>query len=186
MQKIGVFLSARDGLADVYVQAAREVGKWIGSTGRTLVYGGSACGLMEVLATEVKRAGGKVWGVVPRVITERGLESRCIDVCFPCEELADRKMILNRESDILVALPGGIGTLDELFTVLGEAAIGMPGAKTLVLYNAGGCWDGLIGALNDLHARGFLRDNFRDRLKVVRSVEELNVLIPNTSAKEQE
>ena len=173
MKKIGVFLSARDGLADIYVQAAREVGQWIGQTGRTLVYGGSACGLMEVLATEVKRAGGKVWGVVPRIIMERGLESQSIDVCFPCENLASRKAILNRESDILVALPGGIGTLDELFTVLGETAIGMPGAKTLVLYNADGIWDGLIAALEGLHSRGFLRDNYKDGLKVARNMEEL-------------
>lgn len=176
MKKIGVFLSARDGLADEYVQAAREVGQWIGRTDRTLVYGGSACGLMEALATEVKRHGGTVWGVVPRIITERGLESRHIDVCFPCEGLADRKAILNRESDILVALPGGIGTLDELFTVLGEVAIGMPGAKTLVLYNAAGCWNSLLRTLEELHARGFLRDNYRDQLKVADSPEELENL----------
>ncbi|MBP3228018.1 MAG: TIGR00730 family Rossman fold protein [Bacteroidaceae bacterium] len=177
MDKIGVFLSAREGLDDVYVRAAREVGEWIGRTGRTLVYGGSACGLMEVLAGAVKRAGGRVWGVVPQVITQRGLESRHIDVAFPCADLTDRKATMNRESDVLVALPGGIGTLDELFTVMGETAIGLPGAKSLVLYNAGGCWDTLLAMLDDLHARGFLRDNYRDRLFVAGSVEELEAVL---------
>lgn len=179
MRRIGVFLSAREGLAGVYVQAARVVGEWIGRTGRTLVYGGSACGLMEVMAEAVKRTGGSVWGVVPRVITERGLESKHIDVAFPCEGLADRKSILNRESDVLVALPGGIGTLDELFTVLGEAAIGMPGAKTLVLYNAAGVWDELLRTLETLHAKGFLRDNYRDSLRVARSTDELETIVTN-------
>lgn len=176
-QKIGVFLSARDQLDDVYVQATREVGAWIGRTGRTLVYGGSACGLMEVLAQATKAHGGKVYGVVPQIICDRHLESQYIDVTFPCVNLTDRKAIMNRESDILVALPGGIGTLDELFTVLGESAIGLPEAKLLVLYNVHGIWDKLISMLSELHRRGFLRDNYREHLKVVSSVEELQALI---------
>lgn len=177
MQKIGVFLSAREGLAPEYIEATREVGTWIGRTGRTLVYGGSACGLMEVLAEATKANGGRVYGVVPQIITQRGLESKYIDVAFPCNDLAERKKILNRESDILVALPGGIGTLDELFTVLGEAAIGLPTARTLVLYNVAGIWDSLIHTLQELHDKGFLRDNYRDRLKVAANVEELEAIL---------
>ena len=177
MQKIGVFLSAREHLNECYVAAAREVGQWIGDTGRTLVYGGSACGLMEVLAEAVKRGGGRVYGVVPQIIVQRGLESKHIDVAFPCNDLSDRKAILNRESDILIALPGGIGTLDELFTVLGEAAIGLPSAKTLVLYNVAGIWDNLLEMLQELHRRGFLRENYQDRLKVACSIAELETIV---------
>ncbi len=176
-QNIGVFLSAREGLDTTYIHATREVGEWIGTSGRTLVYGGSACGLMEVLAEAVKRTGGNVVGIVPRIITERGLESKYMNRAIPCHDLAERKALLTRESDILLALPGGIGTLDELFTVLGEVAIGLPTAKSLVLYNACGIWNGLIGVLDELHRQGFLRHNYRDHLFVVNNIAELQALL---------
>lgn len=179
MKHIGVFLSARDNLDPHYTCLTREVGQWIGKTGRILVYGGSRCGLMEVLAQATKQAGGTVWGVVPHIITERQLESPCMDRKFPCKDLNERKQILMEQSDIILALPGGIGTLDEIFTILGVSAIGLPGAKTVVLYNADGSWDKLIEFLDELHAKHFLRDSYCERLKVASSVEELEVLCQN-------
>ena len=117
-QKIGVYLSSKDNLPASYVEAARQVGHLIGSTGRTLVYGGARKGLMEVLAQSVKASGGRVYGMVPEIIEQRGLVSDAVDVTFRCVDLSDRKQMMNRESDVLVALPGGIGTLDEVFTVM--------------------------------------------------------------------
>ena len=110
--RIAVFLSSRSDIPAAYLPAAREVGEWIGRTGRTLVYGGARKGLMEVLAQSVTQHGGRVFGMVPDVIVERGLESEAIDVTFRCADLSDRKDMMNRESDVLLALPGGIGTLD--------------------------------------------------------------------------
>lgn len=175
--KIGVFLSAREGLDEKYVAAAREVGAWIGRTGRTLVYGGSRAGLMEEIAQAAKRCGAQVYGVVPEIVTKRGLESSCIDVCFPCVDLADRKAIMMRESDVLLALPGGIGTLDELFTVLGVAAIGLEGQRRLVLYNAAGCWDTLIALLKELCSEGFIARSFEDIVSAASSVDELEAML---------
>ena len=72
-QKIGVYLSSKDNLPASYVEAARQVGHLIGSTGRTLVYGGARKGLMEVLAQSVKASGGRVYGMVPEIIEQNGL-----------------------------------------------------------------------------------------------------------------
>ena len=110
-QKIGVYLSSKSGLPASYEQAARELGEWIGRTGRVLVYGGARKGLMEVLAQGVKRCGGRVYGMVPDIIVERGLQSGAVDVTFRCVDLSDRKEMMNRESDVLVALPGGLLSL---------------------------------------------------------------------------
>lgn len=177
MQKIGVFLSARTNIDAVYKTAADEVGEWIGKTARTLVYGGSRAGLMEVIAAATKRSGGKVYGVVPQIITQRNLESDLIDVCFPCADLTDRKSIMMQESDVLLALPGGIGTLDELFTVLGVSAIGIQGQRPLVLYNAAGCWEHLITLLKGLCEKGFITRTFEEVVSVAANVEELDRVI---------
>lgn len=175
-EKVGVYLSAREGLPESYTAAAREVGELIGSTGRTLVYGGSRCGLMEILAQGVKRTGGRVYGMVPDIIAERGLVSEAVDVTFRCADLTDRKAAMERESDIFVALPGGLGTLDEIFSVLGNACIGIR-RKPVVFYNAGRCWDKLLTALDALHAAGLIVESPSTYYKVVDNVTALRAVL---------
>ena len=143
--KIGVYLSSKDHLPSSYVEAAQQVGSFIGSEGHTLVYGGARKGLMEVLAQSVKQAGGRVYGMVPEIIEQRGLVSDAIDVTFRCVDLNDRKMMMNRESDVLVALPGGIGTLDEVFTVMANTVIGIR-HQPVVFFNVDDCWSACNGA----------------------------------------
>jgi len=176
MKRIGVFLSSRDNVPAACRRTAEEVGQWIGSTGRTLVYGGARKGLMEVLARHVKDSGGRVVGAVPQILLDRGMESPCLDVAFYCADLNDRKAVLMRESDVLLALPGGIGTLDEIFTVLAARTIGTT-CKRVVLYNADGCWDTLLRLLDELHAQGFSDTSATDTVAVVSSVDELARLL---------
>ena len=175
-QKIGVYLSSKDNLPESYVKAAREVGELIGRTGRTLVYGGARKGLMEVLAQNVKLHGGRVYGMVPDIIVERGLESEAVDVTFRCAALSDRKEMMNRESDVLVALPGGIGTLDEVFTVLANTGIGIC-RQPLVFYNVDGCWNALLAALDDLFRQGLISGKPDDYYLVAANIEELERLL---------
>lgn len=174
--KIGVYLSSKDRLPESYVNAAREVGRLIGSTGRTLVYGGARKGLMEVLACSVRQSGGRVYGMVPDIIVERDLVSDCIDVTFRCAELSDRKDMMNRESDVLVALPGGIGTLDEVFTVMANAVIGIR-RQPVVFYNVDGCWDALLSALDDLFGRGLISGSPADYYHVVSDIDGLRAIL---------
>ncbi len=176
MQKIGVYLSSKENLPENYVQAAREVGELIGRTGRILIYGGARKGLMEVLAQSVKQHGGRIYGMVPEIIEKRGLVSDAIDVTFRCVDLSDRKMMMNRESDVLVALPGGIGTLDEVFTVMANTVIGIR-HQPVVFYNVDGCWDTLLAALDNLFEQGLVSGSPSDYYSVAHNIQELASLI---------
>ncbi len=176
MQKIGVFLSSKSDLPESYVQAAREVGALIGRTGRTLVYGGARKGLMEVLAQSVKANGGRVYGMVPDIIVDRGLVSDTLDVTFRCVDLSDRKAMMNRESEVLVALPGGIGTLDEVFTVMANAVIGIS-RQPIVFYNVDGCWDAMLAALTNLFEQGLVSGEPADYYSVATNIAELETLL---------
>jgi len=175
MDRIGVFLSSRSDVPAAYRKAAEDIGRWIGATGRTLVYGGARKGLMETLARHVKKNGGRVVGVVPQILVDKKLESDCVDVTFYCADLNDRKAILMRESDILVALPGGIGTLDEVFTVLAASAIGTE-RKRVVLYNVDGCWDTLLRLLDELHAKGLSAAPASGTVETASTPEQLDAL----------
>ncbi len=175
MKRIGVFLSSHSHLPDSYYRAAEEVGAWIGRTGRTLVYGGARKGLMEVLATAVDAHGGEVVGVVPQVLHDGGMVSDRCHVTFLTADLHDRKAALMRESDIVVALPGGVGTLDEVFTVWASATLGLT-ALRIVLYNVDGCWDALLHLLDDLQRQGVIAAEQRRSLSVVDSIDALDTL----------
>lgn len=175
-KKICVFLSSHSDVAPAYIQATHEVGEWIGRNGHSLVYGGARKGLMEVLAQTTKQHGGRVYGVVPQILVERGLVSDAIDVTFYCADLSDRKATLVRESDVIVALPGGIGTLDEVFTVLASNTIGIS-RRLVVLYNVEGCWDTLLTALNDLREKHLVSDESLSMLHVVSDIDGLSKLL---------
>ena len=133
LKTIGVFLSSHEHIDAVYAEAVDAVGRWIGQHGLTLVYGGSRSGMMERLACAVKQSGGKVMGVVPDVVRQRGLESAQCDVIMYAADLTDRKAIMMREADVILALPGGIGTLDEMFTAAAADVIGTASKKCMHL-----------------------------------------------------
>ncbi len=170
--KIGVFLSAKDNLPASYRKAAEEVGALIGEQGHTLVYGGSKCGLMEVLAQSVKAHGGRIYGMVPDILVQRGWVSDTIDVTFRCVDLNDRKMMMNRESNVLIALPGGIGTLDEVFTVMANTGIGIK-HQPVIFYNVDGCWQPLLAALDALFTQGLITGQPANYYAVASNLDEL-------------
>ena len=170
--KVGVFLSAKSDLPESYHQAAEQVGALLGDEGHTLVYGGSDRGLMEVLAQSAKAHGARVYGMVPDILEKRGWVSDTLDVTFRCADLTDRKMMMNRESDVLVALPGGIGTLDEVFTVLANTGIGIK-RQPVIFYNINGCWQPLLTALDVLFAQGLISGKPSDYYSVVTNIDEL-------------
>lgn len=172
MKRICVFLSSKSNLPAGFQKAAEEVGAWIGQTGRTLVYGGSNRGLMEVLAQSAKKAGAQVIGVVPEILEERRWVSDTLDVTFHTADLDDRKATMIRESDVFVALPGGIGTLDEVFTILGANIIGLQ-KKRVVLYNVNGCWNQLIELLKGLSEAGLVSQELEKLIDIATNTDEL-------------
>lgn len=175
-EKIGVFLSSKSDLPASFTKAAQAVGELIGRTRRTLIYGGAKRGLMEVLAQSVKKNGGRVFGMVPEILEKRGWVSDCIDVTFRCVDLTDRKAMMTRESEVLVALPGGIGTLDEVFTVLANTTIGIE-RKPVIFLNIDGCWNELLTALDGLFTKGLISGQPEDYYQVANNTEELAAML---------
>lgn len=170
--KICVFCSANSNISPEYFAAARQLGAWMAAEGHTLVFGGCNMGLMECVAKVVHEGGGQTVGVVPTIIEKGGKVSDYVDVRILCDNLSDRKDLMIQRSDLIIALPGGVGTLDEVFTVLAAASIGYHD-KRVVLFNVGGFWDSLLAMLGDMKGRGVIRPGFDDTLKVVTSVGEL-------------
>lgn len=168
---ICVFCSAND-VAPQYVAAAEKLGRWLGREGHTLVYGGAKLGLMEAVARAAHEAGATVVGVVPAILEKTGRASDHIDVRVLCDSLDDRKAIMVERSDLFVALPGGVGTLDEIFTVVAAASIGYH-HKRVVLLNIDGFWDSLLAMLDDLQSKGVLRPGLKETLTVVTEVEKV-------------
>ena len=170
MQYIGVFLSSHDNVPTSFRNATEEVGKWIGQSGRTLIYGGSGIGMMEVLAQSAK-----IYGIVPQFVVNRNVVSDTLDVEIRTAGLADRKTILIERSDLMIALPGGVGTLDEIFTLLAE--ITTDGTrKHLALYNVDGCWDMLVAMLDQMVETNLVDLSVRNKVHVVETTEALESL----------
>ena len=146
---IGIFCSANHDIDRDFFTLTHEFGEWAAKKGHTIVYGGCNMGLMECVAHAAFNAGGRTIGVVPRIVETHGKASDYSTVTIPCDNLSDRKDLLMLHSDVFVALPGGIGTLDEVFTVVASSTIGYH-EKKVILYNMKGFWNPLIRMLDDL------------------------------------
>ena len=172
MERIGIFCSASEVIDELYFEKARELGEWMGQNKKTLVYGGANLGLMECVAKAARGKGTFVMGVVPTKLEERGAVSDLLDVTFRVDNLSERKDVMLRESDILVALPGGVGTLDEVFHVMASASIGYH-SKKVILYNVNGFWNGLLTFMDELKGQGFARRPMEKFYGVANSFDEL-------------
>ena len=174
--KIGVFCSANQQIDPVFFAMTEELGVWAAKNGHSIVYGGVNQGLMESVAKATKEAGGHTIGVVPRIVEKTGRTSDYVDVEIPCDNLTDRKQLMMDQSDVFIALPGGLGTLDEVFTVVASATIGYH-QKLVILYNMKGFWDSLIALLDDLQAKGMIRGDWRQYIKTADSIDEISHLL---------
>lgn len=172
MKKIGIFCSASENIDKMYFESARQIGKWMGESNKTLIYGGANLGLMECIAGAVKEYGGTVIGVVPSKLEENGKVSKCLDQMIHTQNLSDRKDIITEKSDILVALPGGVGTLDEVFHVIAAASIGYH-QKKVIFYNDYGFYNELLKTLSTLEEKGFARQPFSSYYEVAETLDEL-------------
>ena len=172
MDKIGLFCSASDQIAPIYVEKARELGAWLGRNRKTLSYGGANLGLMECAARAAREAGATIMGVVPTKLEERGAVSDLLDITFRVDNLSERKDVMTREADVLVAMPGGVGTLDEIFHVMAAAMIGYH-SKKVILYNVDGFWEGIISFLETLKQKEFARRPLENYYSIANSLDEL-------------
>lgn len=174
--KIAVFCSANRNIDSDFFAMTEELGKWMGENGHDVVFGGCNMGLMDCIGKAVKAYGGRAIGVVPSLVEKGGRTFDDLDVEIPCDNLSDRKDLLLAQSDIVVALPGGIGTLDEIFTVAASHTIGYH-HKMVILYNMKGFWNSTIALLDDMQQKGMIRGEWHDYIEVVNNLEELKTMI---------
>ena len=174
--KICIFCSANQEIDPDFFKYTEELGRWAAKNDHSIVYGGVNQGLMECLGKAVKEAGGRTIGVVPMMVEKTGRTSDYVEIEIPCDNLTDRKQLMMDQSDAFIALPGGIGTIDEIFTVAASATIGYH-QKPVILYNMKGFWDSLIALLDELQAKGMIRGDWREYIKTADSIAEISRLI---------
>jgi len=170
--RVGIFCSANNQIDAVYFEKTAELGRWLAQNGHEVVFGGCNLGLMECVARAAVEAGGHTVGVVPGIIEEHGRTSAFVSELVMCQDLNERKALMLGRSDVFVALPGGVGTLDEVFTVIASYTIGYH-RKRVVLYNVNGFWNSLIALLKDMDGKGVIRGDWRTYIGVADNLEEL-------------
>ena len=152
-----VYCGSRAGELASYADAAHSVGSFIGKQGWQLVYGGGRAGLMGIVADAALAAGASVVGVIPESLMGRELGHRGLSELHVVETMHQRKMLMAERSDGFLALPGGIGTFEELFEVWSWRQLGYHD-KPLGLLNVAGYYDALLAFLNSSRDRGFMSD----------------------------
>lgn len=169
---VGVYCGSRSGVVESFEVAARAVGRWIGMHGGQLVYGGGQSGLMGVVADATLAAGGRVVGVIPHAMVEKEWAKRDCTELHIVDSMHERKAMMARRADAFLALPGGIGTFEELFEVWTWRQLGYHD-KPLGLLDVEGYYQPLLQFLGSSVAHGFMSDWQMDLLKVERDVPRL-------------
>ncbi|MES3023428.1 MAG: TIGR00730 family Rossman fold protein [Pseudomonadota bacterium] len=156
MKAIAVYCGASHGVSPLYAGAAREMARALVELNIGLVYGGGNVGLMGVIADEVLRLGGEASGVIPRALLEREVGHTGLTRMFVVKDMHERKAMMAELSDGFIALPGGMGTLEELFEMLTWSQLGIH-AKPVGVLNVNGYYDGLVKLVAHMQGEGFVR-----------------------------
>jgi uncharacterized protein (TIGR00730 family) len=162
---IGVFCASSDGADARYREAAGEMGRLLASAGRRIVYGGGRTGLMGALAEAAMAAGGEVIGLMPRHLVDREVAHHQITRLEVMDTMHARKARLAELVDAFVALPGGLGTVEEFTEIWTWAQLGLH-AKPYGLLNVLGYYDGLLAFLDGAVSQGFVRPEHRAMVQV--------------------
>ena len=170
LSSVCVFCGSNGGADPAYLAAAEAVGAGLAQRGIRVVYGGGRVGLMGALADSARAAGGEVVGVMPQALVDREIGHTGIDDLRVVDTMHERKALMVELSDAFVALPGGIGTLEELFEVYTWAQLGIH-AKPLALLDVAGYYEPLAAFLDHAVAQRFLRAETRGMLAVADSIE---------------
>ena len=172
MLSVAVYCGARHGCDAAYAQAARRLGQAIGERAWQLVYGGGNVGLMGELADAVLAAGGRVVGVIPESLMRREVGHTRLHEQHVVATMHQRKQMMAERADVFIALPGGIGTLEELYEVWTWRQLGYHD-KPLGLLNVAGYFDALLTFMQGAVDQGFLSAEQFDVLQVSREPTEL-------------
>jgi hypothetical protein len=165
IKRICVFCGSNPGNNPEYVKAAHALGECIAKSGAELVYGGGNVGIMGEIANAVLAGGGRAIGVIPKTLVDKELAHRSLTELRVVNTMHERKALMSELSDAFIALPGGIGTLEEFFEVLTWAQLGFQ-KKPCGLLNIAGYYDHLIAFIDKMVSEGFLNESHRELMVI--------------------
>jgi uncharacterized protein (TIGR00730 family) len=172
IRNICVYCGSNTGANPAYAVAARQLGQALAEEGIGLVYGGGGLGLMGEMARAAIAHGGHVTGIIPAFLSEKERMLRDADELIVVEDMHQRKKLMFEKADAFVALPGGIGTLEELVEQLTWAQLGRH-TKPIVLVNVNAFWAPLLELLAQMHASGFIRRDMEVPFATVDAVDQV-------------
>lgn len=184
MKRITVFCGSSSGVEDIYQTQAFELGKTLAKQNIELVYGGANVGLMGAVANGVLAQGGKVIGVLPTFLRSKEIAHQGLTKLILVDSMHERKTKMNELCDGVIALPGGFGTLDELFEMLTWAQLGLH-KKPIAILNIDGFYDSLLHMIQIMTKRGLLKEDNQKMLLVSSAIDDLlkkmnNYIAPTT------
>ena len=172
MNRLAVYCGSATPADPRFIELAQEVGRTLAERGIGVVYGGGKAGLMGALATSALEAGGEVVGVIPQALVDMEVANTDCTELHVVDTMHQRKQAFTDLSDGFVTLPGGVGTMDELWEAISWAQLGYHG-KPVGLLNALGYYDGLVAFNTHMAETGFVREAHRGIMIVGETIEEL-------------
>ena len=163
--KVCVFCGSSMGNDPRYKEAAEQLGEVLAQHDCSLYYGGASVGLMKIIADKMLENGKEVVGIIPKLITDMEIAHEGVTKMIETESMSERKLMLIEESDAFIAMPGGFGTLDEIFEVVVLNQLRITD-KPIALYNTLNYYDKLIELIDHAVSQGFIRKEHRDNLIV--------------------
>ncbi len=176
VKNLAVFCASAMGVNGAYREAAEELGRTLANRGIGLIYGGSDVGLMQAVAKACLAHGGRVVGVIPEVLVDKEVAHHGITELHVVDTMHTRKALMGEKADAFVILPGGFGTMEEMFEVLAWQTLGLH-TKRIVLLNTAGFYDGLLGWLDHAVSQGMLKPRSRAILLSAKTVNEALELV---------
>lgn len=169
---VTIFCGSKSGYEPAYEYQASLLGELLAKQNCTIIYGGGNKGIMGAVANASLAAGGEVIGIIPKLLLEWEAQHDGLSALIITETMHERKLLLYDKGDAAIVLPGGMGTLDELFEMLTWNNLKIHDKKVFIL-NTAGYYNALIHLLDTMESQGFLYDNWRSRLIVCSTAEEI-------------
>jgi uncharacterized protein (TIGR00730 family) len=174
IHSLAVFCGSKNGNNKIYVQHAAELGRLFASRSITLIYGGGSVGIMGTIADEVMNNGGKVIGVIPQVLVDWERQHKSLSELLVVDNMHTRKKKMYELADAAVILPGGFGTLDELFEMVTWNQLSIHD-KLIFIINSGGFYNHLLGHIRHMQEENFL---YEDAIRRIIVLEDPSGMVP--------
>lgn len=175
-QSIAVFCGSKTGKNPLFAAQASQLGKLLAKHQVRLIYGGGSAGLMGLIADEVMKGGGQVTGIIPKLLVEWEVEHRGISELIICDDMHERKRKIYSKADAAIILPGGFGTLDELFEIVTWNQLTIHD-KSIFILNSDGFYDALIAHIEKMKEEDFLYEEAIKRLFFLNNPEALEAYL---------